>query len=115
MAARSLSKETARLIALIFMRRTLAIWLWTILFKGQSCRPYNVGSDESLSIIEVANRVARCFSPEIAMKIRGKANQENVLERYVPDIQREKNELNLQVWIGINDGIHRSLESIGST
>ncbi|MCZ8106368.1 MAG: NAD-dependent epimerase/dehydratase family protein, partial [Burkholderiales bacterium] len=24
----------------------LAIWLWTILFKGKSCYPYNVGSDE---------------------------------------------------------------------
>ena len=49
----------------------LAIWLWTILMLGQTCRPYNVGSDESLSIAEVAARVAEQFKHKIAVEIRG--------------------------------------------
>jgi dTDP-glucose 4,6-dehydratase len=93
----------------------LAIWLWTILFRGQSCRPYNVGSDESLSIAEVAGQVARCFSPEITVEIRGKANPEKAVERYVPSTQRADSELGLQKWIGMNDGIRRSLQSVGYT
>ena len=86
----------------------LAIWLWTILFKGQSGRPYNVGSDESLSITEVAHRVTEQFSGEIKIEIRGMPDPHKQLERYVPDIQRVRNELNLQPWISLQEGIDRS-------
>ena len=40
----------------------LAVWLWTILFRGESCRPYNVGSDGALTIGDLAIEVAHAFS-----------------------------------------------------
>ncbi len=89
----------------------LAIWLWTILMRGQTLRPYNVGSDESFSIAEVAGQVADCFPSRIEVEIREIANQIRVAERYVPDIQRGRTELNLQVLIGLRDGIQRSLKN----
>jgi dTDP-glucose 4,6-dehydratase len=87
----------------------LAIWLWTILMRGQTCRPYNVGSDESLSIAEVAARVAEQFQPKIAVEIRGTLNPLKPLERYVPDIQRAKNELGLDVRIDLPTSIKKTI------
>ena len=66
----------------------LAIWLWTILFKGQSCRPYNVGGEESISIIEAAHRVAANFPTRIAVEIRGTPDPSKPIEQYVPTIGR---------------------------
>ena len=31
----------------------LAVWLWTILLRGKPARPYNVGSDQEISIEEL--------------------------------------------------------------
>src|SRR5208337_4839533 len=39
----------------------LAIWLVTILVRGQNCRPYNVGSEKDLSISELAHLVAEAL------------------------------------------------------
>ena len=88
----------------------LAIWLWTILFNGQSLRPYNVGSDESLSIVEVAHRVAEQFPAKIAVEIRGTPNPLKPVERYVPGMSRALAELDLQLRIPLNIGIHRTLD-----
>ncbi len=87
----------------------LAIWLWTVLFKGQSCRPYNVGSDESISIAEVAQSVARAFSPQLRVEIKGEAHPENPSECYVPLIIRAKSELQLDSWISPETGIASSI------
>jgi dTDP-glucose 4,6-dehydratase len=87
----------------------LAIWLWTILFKGQSLRPYNVGSDESLSITEVAQRVAEQFPAQITVEVRGQVNPLKPLERYVPDVSRAKNELNLGIFVSLETGIQKTV------
>ena len=90
----------------------LAIWLWTILFKGKSCHPYNVGSDKSLSIAEAAKQVVQCFSPQPQIEIRGKAESHKAPERYVPNINRSRNELELNLWVGIRSGIQRTIRGL---
>jgi dTDP-glucose 4,6-dehydratase len=87
----------------------LAIWLWTILFKGQSCRPYNVGSDESISIIEVANRVAAQFPKKVEIEIRGMPDPSKFLEQYVPDTKNTKSELGLYAWVSLDTAIQKSI------
>ncbi len=90
----------------------LAIWLWTILFKGVSCRPYNVGSDESLSIEEMAHRVADQFSTKIEIEIHGKPSNTVEVIRYVPDASRSKNELGLSLLVPLPLAIGKTIQFI---
>ncbi len=88
----------------------LAIWLWTILFKGRHLRPYNVGSDESLSIKEVAEQIAEQFQPKTKIEIRGTPNPQKLAERYVPDVSRARRELGLNFLYDLDRGIFRTGE-----
>jgi len=87
----------------------LAIWLWTILFRGQTLRPYNVGSEESVSIAETALGVSRSVSPEIPVEIRGIANPSLPVEQYVPSTRRARLELDLHEDMNLNEKIQRTL------
>jgi len=86
----------------------LAIWLWTILLRGEPCRPYNVGSAEALTIAELAHVVARIFTPPVAVQIAKAATPGQPAERYVPATQRAETELNLHQWITLPEGIQRT-------
>lgn len=88
----------------------LAIWLWTILIKGQSLRPYNVGSDKSFSIAEVAHRVAEQFPAKIAVEIREMPNPLKSVERYVPNNTRFCDELNQRQYIKLEDAIRMTIK-----
>jgi nucleoside-diphosphate-sugar epimerase len=87
----------------------LAIWLWTIIFNGQHLRPYNVGSEESFSIAEVAARVAEQFHSQMAIEIRGISNPQKPVERYVPNVSRIKVELMVDEFIKIDKSIPKTL------
>jgi len=87
----------------------LAIWLWTILFKGQSLHPYNVGSEQSLSIAEVARRVAEQFPPGMKVEIRGKPDPNRPMQRYVPSTARARTELELRALVNLPEAIRRTI------
>jgi nucleoside-diphosphate-sugar epimerase len=90
----------------------LAIWLWTIFLRGESCHPYNVGSDEAITIEQLAQLVAEQFDPKVEVIVLGKREPSQSPERYVPDIQRAKNELGLKVSISTVQAIKRTIEAI---
>jgi nucleoside-diphosphate-sugar epimerase len=87
----------------------LAIWLWTIFFRGQSCHPYNVGSEDDLSIAELAREVARVVSPDVTIQIAKQPLPNQPVERYVPMTQRAKTDLGLEVIIKLPDAIRRTV------
>ncbi len=87
----------------------LAIWLWTILFNGRTCIPYNVGSDQGIPIRSVANSVAAVFGSQMKVSIAKKPCTDKPPERYVPDIQRAKKELGLEVFIDFPEAIRRTV------
>jgi nucleoside-diphosphate-sugar epimerase len=88
----------------------LAVWLLTILCKGQSGTVYNVGSDRALSIADLAQTVAGCFEipPEVIISQKQDLNAQP--ERYVPDISRAKAELGLSCLTNLEDSIKRTIE-----
>ena len=88
----------------------LAVWLWTILARGESCRPYNVGSERELSIAELAATVAAELEPSTAIRVMGLPRRGAAPERYVPDTGRARHELGLREWISLEDAIRRTAE-----
>jgi len=91
----------------------LAIWLWTILFKGDSCRAYNVGSEEDVTIAELANTVAQCFQKPIEVRIAKTPDPGKPTERYVPSTKRARKECGIHQIIDLREGIRRTLYNLG--
>jgi nucleoside-diphosphate-sugar epimerase len=83
----------------------LAIWLWTILFSGKPCRPYNVGSEDGRPISAIADAVAKIAS--VPVIIRQKPG-DGPASRYVPRTERAAEELGLRVWCSFEDALART-------
>ena len=89
----------------------LAIWLWTILLKGESCRAYNVGSEDAVSIAEVANVVAQSFVKPMEVRIAKMPDPSKPVERYVPATKMALEHCNLRQTIDLEVGIKRTILS----
>jgi dTDP-glucose 4,6-dehydratase len=87
----------------------LAIWLWTILVRGASCRPYNVGSDEDLQIGDLARLVAQACGEPMQITTLKQPQQGRAPERYVPRVTRAREELNLRVWTPLAEAIEKTV------
>jgi nucleoside-diphosphate-sugar epimerase len=86
----------------------LAVWLWTILFRGTSCRAYNVGSDQDVTIAGVARAVLDVVAPSAELRIMQAADPKRPAQRYVPKILRAAEELGLGVNVTLPDAVART-------
>ncbi len=66
--------------------RDCAHWTFTLLAKGIPGEAYNVGSDEGLTLGEVARKVAGCLSPHSPVLIKHQHAHGQERSRYVPNI-----------------------------
>jgi dTDP-glucose 4,6-dehydratase len=80
------------------------LWLLAILFKGVSVRPYNVGSDSPISILELAEKVASYRKPPLDVRVMKPRTCEPP-SRYVPSIKRAKEEMGLDLCFGLEEAI----------
>lgn len=86
----------------------LAIWLWTMLFRAPSLVPINVGSEEDMSILEIAERVAKVLAPATRIEVAGTPVPGAAPSRYVPATARVKELLGLEPRVGVEEAIRRT-------
>lgn len=92
----------------------LALWLLTLMEAGRPGQAYNVGSDESISIADLANLVREILAPEKPVRILGQATSGAARNRYLPDIHKAQRELGLRVTIPLAEAIRRTGETLRS-
>jgi nucleoside-diphosphate-sugar epimerase len=92
----------------------LAIWLWTMLFRAPSLTPINVGSDEDVTILELAQKVAEVLNPDTAIHVAGVPAPGSAPSLYVPSINRAKELLGLKQTVSLEESIRRTAAWYGA-
>jgi nucleoside-diphosphate-sugar epimerase len=85
----------------------LTVWLWHMLVRAEPGKPYNVGSDLSISVRELAETVSDTLS-NVGCRVLGAPDQGWNLGRYVPDTSLIGRDLGLYQTVGLNEAIRRT-------
>jgi nucleoside-diphosphate-sugar epimerase len=88
----------------------LAVWLWTVFFSGESGTPYNVGSPETISIVDLARLVARRAGRGASVHVDRHQPADGAAPRYVPDTRLASSRLGLTVGIPLEEALDRTAE-----
>jgi dTDP-glucose 4,6-dehydratase len=87
----------------------LAIWLFTILLRGEHARPYNLGSDIPITIAQLAESTAKACGSRAGIRILGHLQPDETAEVYLPDINRARTELGLDVFTPFEESLKRAV------
>lgn len=87
----------------------MVVWLLTILVKGVPGRAYNVGSDQGMSIHDMAIRIRDLLAPDKPVEVQN-ACSDGKISFYLPDVTRARIELGLDVWTGFDQSIQHYAE-----
>ena len=91
----------------------LVTWLVTLLLQGRNGEIYNVGSDDAVSILELAESVRDTLSPGKRIRVLGDTWHSvgnAARNRYVPDISKARTELGLAPWTTLTETIRSTAQ-----
>jgi dTDP-glucose 4,6-dehydratase len=88
----------------------LAIWLWMVLFRGITSKPYNVGSELPVTIREIAEAIVNESDPPLRVSILKNNISGVAQDYYVPDTARARSELGLQQNIPLPVAIKKTMQ-----
>lgn len=83
----------------------MAHWLWTLLLEGKAGDRYNVGSDEVISIGDLAHLVRDLVCPGKTVQILGRGRLCHSRSRYIPSIEKVTNRHSLEVTVPLAESI----------
>lgn len=89
----------------------LVDWLLALLDRGESARPYNVGSEAALTILELAHQVRATLGTSNDIHIIGTPDPARAPSRYIPLTERIRRELGVSEVISLPEAIRRSAET----
>jgi len=87
----------------------LAEWLWTLLLRGEHGRAYNVGSEDVISIRDLACLVRECAGTQNEILIQQQAQEGVLPARYVPSVARARHAFGLTPHGSLADAIHQTV------
>jgi nucleoside-diphosphate-sugar epimerase len=85
----------------------LTVWLWHMLVRAEPGKPYNVGSDESVSIRELAEKVSDTLG-QVGYQVLGELDMGWNPGRYVPDTDLIARDLGLYKKVTLTQAIERT-------
>lgn len=86
----------------------MAAWLWAVLIRGAQGRAYNIGSEESLSIVDLAERISSILGCSIDVSTRLQPKPGASARHYVPNTARTRLDLQLPAAMALEEAIART-------
>ena len=85
----------------------LTVWLWTMLLRAPAGAVYNAGSEESVSIADLAKRTSALLGAP-GVEILGQEDPGWNPGRYVPSTEKIRTELGVAPTVGLDEAIVRT-------
>lgn len=87
----------------------LADWLLALIERGASGAAYNVGSDQAISVLDLARLVKTTLSSTANIELMGSSDANGVIRnRYIPSIEKIKRELKVEITVPLSEAIELS-------
>jgi dTDP-glucose 4,6-dehydratase len=92
----------------------LAHWLIALLDRGQSGEAFNVGSDQAISIADLATLVRDTLAPNKPIRILGTPDAQRPRHRYIPNTDKIQRHLGLRAATSLKESVQNTAQSARS-